>query len=128
MTTTFMVQLTLQETQCYSCATWFGMDADFYKNRLADHKDFYCPNGHAQRFVSETDAEKYKRLLNAERDHAASLRAQRDQAQASARAHKGQATRLRNRAVAGVCAFCNRHFTNVEKHVANKHPEQPTDE
>lgn len=42
----------------------------------------------------------------------------------SAAAYKGHATRIRNRIKNGVCpAGCNRHFDNVQRHIATKHPD-----
>jgi hypothetical protein len=59
-----------------------------------------------------------------ERRRAGRLAAERDQAEASARAHKGHATRLKNRAQAGMCPHgCNRHFKDLERHCKNKHPD-----
>jgi hypothetical protein len=52
--------------------------------------------------------------------------ATRDLLQAEERSHvstKGQLTKARNRAKAGLCPCCNRHFTNVERHVKSKHPD-----
>ncbi len=35
---------------------------------------------------------------------------------------KGKVTKLRNRAKAGLCTLgCNRHFTNLQNHMASKH-------
>jgi len=34
-----------------------------------------------------------------------------------------QLTKVRNRIRAGICPFCTRHFTDLERHVASKHPE-----
>jgi hypothetical protein len=48
-------------------------------------------------------------------------------AEHSARAYKGQATRLRNRAKAGVCPCCKRTVSQLARHMASKHPDFSTD-
>jgi hypothetical protein len=55
-----------------------------------------------------------------------------DQAQAAehrARAYKGHATRIRNRAAAGVCPVdgCRRHFADLGRHMAGQHPDYSKD-
>jgi hypothetical protein len=43
---------------CYLCATQFSMDDALFDKRVADHRDFYCPNGHKQQFIGKTEDEK----------------------------------------------------------------------
>lgn len=38
-------------------------------------------------------------------------------------AYKGNVTKLKKRASAGLCPCCNRHFTNLQRHIASKHPD-----
>lgn len=38
-------------------------------------------------------------------------------------AARGQVTRLKNRAAAGVCPCCNRTFHQLVRHMAAKHPD-----
>ena len=38
-------------------------------------------------------------------------------------AAKGQISKLKKRASAGVCPCCNRSFQNLRRHMGNKHPE-----
>lgn len=110
--------------RCCNCGTPFWMADDLYGYRIADHESFYCPNGHRQHFLGESDAERYKRLLRQAEDRVASVRAERDQAEASRRAWKGQTTRLRNRAAAGACPFCGESVYQMARHVERKHPDE----
>lgn len=82
-----------------------------------------CPAGHSWHYTGENREQKLERQLERERNEAARQRAMRDQAEASARAHKGHATRLRKRAQAGLCPHCNRHFKDLERHCRSQHPE-----
>jgi hypothetical protein len=124
MSMTVQIDLTLVESQCGECGVWFGFDERFYNARRNDHRSWYCPNGHRRAFLGETEAQRLQRLLNSERDHRASVAAERDQYAASLRTTTGHVTRLRKRATAGACPFgCRRHFVNLERHVATKHPD-----
>lgn len=116
---------TLTAVSCYRCGIGFGLPTAYYNDRVNDRADWYCPNGHGQRFVGETEAEKLTRILKNERDHKASVIADRDQALASLRATRGVVTKLRKRAVAGACPFgCKRHFADLQRHVESRHAGQ----
>jgi uncharacterized protein with PIN domain len=109
---------------CADCGTPFWMDSQLESQRRSDHRNFYCPNGHTNFWPQETEAEKYKRLYGAAEDRVARIRAERDQAEASRRAWKGQTTKLRNRAAAGACPFCGAGVYQLARHVARKHAEE----
>jgi hypothetical protein len=122
MTVAVYTAVNLEPVTCFRCGVIFGLPDDFYANRKRDQDNWFCPNGHEQHFIGETEAAKFRRLWKAEQDRAAALSADRDQVQASLTATKGVVTKLRKRAITGTCAFCHRHFANVERHVATKHP------
>jgi hypothetical protein len=127
---------TLEPETCCSCGCAYGMPADLRAARLRDGEWFYCPNGHKQHYVkTEVDrlreelAQAQRRQVLAETRATAAY----DQAQAaerSARAYRGVATRVKNRAAAGVCPVvpCRRHFTDLQSHMASEHPEYPRSE
>jgi len=83
----------------------------------------YCPLGHSYFIAAQGKAAELEKRLLRERECSARLAAERDQAEASARAQKGHATRLRKRAKAGVCPCCNRTFKQLARHMATKHPD-----
>jgi hypothetical protein len=127
---------TLKPTTCASCGIAFGLPKEFMDARQGDGRAFYCPNGHELSW-HETEADRLrKRLEEADRRRARAetrATAAEDQAQAaerSARAYRGVATRVKNRAAAGVCpvAPCRRHFTDLQSHMASEHPEYPRSE
>lgn len=115
------------DSTCCACGVVFWMTQQMYDRLLQSHKAFYCPNGHSQSFIAETEAQKYKRLYGQAEDRAAAARAERDQAEASRRAWKGQVTRLRKQVIEGSCPFCGQHLRDLERHVARQHPNEQAD-
>lgn len=116
---------------CYKCKEPFAISMETYRVLQRSHRDFHCPWGHAQHYVEgETEAQRLRRERDqliqrvAQRDDAIQeMRQAHDHEKKRAAAFKGQVTRLRNRAKAGVCPCCSRHFENLERHMANKHPD-----
>lgn len=93
---------------------------------------FYCPNGHPQHYVSgESECTTLRRERDRLKQEQARLqdaiRHERERAEHErnrANGYKGAATRMKNRARAGVCPCCNRHFVNLERHMTAKHSEE----
>ncbi len=119
---------------CTRCGVLFGMPDGFLDNRRDDKRSFHCPNGHSMSYT-ESEADRLRRERNrlkqaiAQReDEARHERAMREVAERSASAYKGQVTKLKRRAKAGVCPCCNRHFINLERHMASKHPDMNPEE
>ena len=117
---------------CYkaTCGMTFGVPESWERDRRDDHGNFYCPNGHCQGFLDQSEAEKQReRAERAERDaqwqKGCAERAQRraGAAEHQARAFKGVVTRTKKRIACGVCIACHRSFPNLRAHMAMKHPE-----
>ncbi len=136
---TTVAELKMATEVCCTCGMAFAMPLDYQTRRKNDHDWFYCPAGHAQHYNVKSDVEKlHDKLAQAAKDREyleAELKSrtwERDYLQGSARAYKGQVTMLKKRAAAGVCPCCNRHFTALERHMAEKHPgyavQEPTAE
>lgn len=123
--------VTLDNETCIKCGVIFGIEVEFHKRLRNDRpsKNFYCTNGHPMIYDGETEAGRLARELNQVKDDISRVRADRDQIEASRRAFKGQATRLRNRAIAGQCPVCGESVYQLGRHMARKHPdEQPEEE
>ena len=107
---------------CYTCGIPFGLPVEYQRRLLEEARQttFYCPNGHGQCYVGRTATEK---LADA-KDENLSLRQRLDQAEADAARKGKQLTSLKKRVNAGLCPHCNRHFTNLERHIAGKHQRQ----
>lgn len=111
--------------ECGDCNVLWAMTAHFIKSRRADLKGWKCPNGHSWVFHDgPTEEEQLKKEASRLRDRIAAEQARADQTEASLRATRGVVTRQKRqlgRVQNGVCPKCNRHFVNLERHMANKH-------
>lgn len=109
------------------------MAAATYRTARARGKSFvfFCPHGHEQFFtVGETEADKLRRERDQLKQQAARLieeasdaRREADTERRRSAAARGQVTKLKKRAAAGVCPCCNRTFQDLARHMAGKHPE-----
>ncbi|MGH2556397.1 MAG: hypothetical protein ACRDHO_11845 [Actinomycetota bacterium] len=112
---------------CGLCGVDFAWPDWMNKKSREDGSSFYCPNGHRIGY-GETENDKLQQRL---RSMEARLQHERDQREATERslaAKKGQVTKLKKRVGKGVCPCCNRHFVNVERHMASEHPEYSEEE
>jgi len=111
------------------CGMRHGIPAELRRHQLrvqdqgGDPVTVYCPLGHAHIPAGESTADRLTRQLREERDRAAYARAAQDQAEASARAYKGVATKARKRAAAATCPCCKRSFVQLRRHLESKHPD-----
>lgn len=117
------------------CRLSFAMPSGFKKERLLDHGEFFCPRGHRQFFLGETEETKLKRQLEAKQADVDRERRWREMAERSLVAQRALATRARNetkrlkeRVANGVCPFpgCKRAFKAemaLTRHLKTKHPE-----
>lgn len=118
----------LVTTSCW-CGMHHAVPQELREKQERDHRDgrkqvdIYCPLGHSYIIAGEGEAARLERRLVQERERSARIDAEREQAEAKARAQKGHATRLRKRAQAGVCPCCKRTFKQLARHMENKHPE-----
>lgn len=123
--TTLVYTAKLVVTNCW-CGIRLAIPDSLYRERAERHpgSEVWCPLGHQFVYGGDAEAEKLKRQLKWAEDQAASARAERDQAEASRRAWKGQATKLRNRVVVGECPFCGQHLRDLSRHLARIHPDE----
>lgn len=117
-----LLQNDLKTQTCGECGIVFAAPAAFWEDRHRHHnKNFYCPNGHARVFLGETEAEKYKRLYEAEK-------AEKERKDRQLAAAQRQAKKIKNRIANGVCPCCHRTFSNLQRHMGTKHPDFKTQE
>lgn len=127
---TFGATVTMAVTTCWKCGMPFGIPKSIDDNLRRTHETFYCPSGHGQCYCGKSNEEKLKAALEAKQreieyaNREITRQAQRRQCvENSLRVTKGHMTRLKKRVGRGVCPCCNRHFANVENHMASQHPE-----
>jgi hypothetical protein len=113
----------LDGIECASCGMLFGITQTYLRKRLEDHKGFYCPNGHANYFPQETEAERLRGQLEFARNRARGEERRREVAERSLAATKGVVTKLKKRVANGVCPCCNRHFADLQRHMDGQHPD-----
>src|SRR5882724_3119522 len=105
------------------CGISFAVPEWWYTGKKRNHSWFYCPNGHHQHFVEESDVEKARRERDIARQQVA--RAEQEAAVAQkgwAKAEK-EAKKLKKRAAAGTCPCCSRTVSQLERHMKTKHPQ-----
>jgi len=114
---------------CAACGIVFGISPSYEAILRRSGKDFYCPNGHSLSF-GESEADKLRRERDRLKQQASRLldaaSEQREIANLERRraaAARGQVTKLKKRAAAGVCPCCNRTFSDLARHMAGQHPE-----
>jgi predicted Zn-ribbon and HTH transcriptional regulator len=124
MPATIDVRLDLEPTDCINCGVWFAVPSRLLKAQQRDGKDFYCPNGHPMVYRDSEIAWAKRHAAEAQAE-AAQLRALKVQLENDlldqAREIK-TLKRARNRLHAGVCDQCQRTFSNLQRHMADKHP------
>ena len=86
---------------CYTCKMYFGMTAEFYKQRQEDHNDFYCPSGNAQFFSEKGSEEKLRASLQEETEKRTKAEACCRTTKRSLISTKGVVTKLKKKIEAG---------------------------
>lgn len=127
----------LDRTNCPECGVIFGIPEELMKKLREKGTTFYCPNGHKLHFGdSENDRLRRERdrlkQQMAEKDDAIErrdrwLEDQRKDIEHEKRRHaatKGNLTKAKKRANAGVCPHCTRTFANMATHIRHMHPEK----
>jgi hypothetical protein len=118
-TEVFTATQTFETEDCYKCGVVFAMTEDFRQRRLRDRKEFYCPNGHGQHYLRESEGQKIQHL----EARLASAGEARDHYKRSRDTMRGVVTKMKKRIGKGSCPCCKRHFTNVERHMKSQHPD-----
>lgn len=120
--------MTDQTISCGQCGIAFCVPVGWYQHRCRSHETFWCPNGHPRAFKGQSEEEALRlerdRLKQQQAHYEDRLRAEREHREAAERrasAARGQVTKLKKRAAAGVCPCCNRQFVDLQRHMSTKH-------
>jgi hypothetical protein len=122
---------TLEIVTCW-CGIRHAIPDNLHRQARSDPEFVvFCPLGH--KWVHrKSDAQVEREKREAAEERATRLRAQLDQTRAEAehqaakaRGYKGALVQAKKRSAKGVCpvAGCKRHFVDVQRHVASKHPD-----
>jgi hypothetical protein len=123
------IQQRFEVIYCCNCSMPFAVPGTIRGTWIDQGTTFYCPVGHSQHYTETTVQKLRKEIENADRrakwhaENAANERAARERTERRLSAAKGQQTKLRNRVKHGVCPCCTRTFSNLQRHMANQHPE-----
>ena len=105
----------LHTLTCGACGTPFAMEERLYRKKAEEHAEFYCPNGHCRQFCGKTEAQKLRELLDEQaRKYASELNLRL--------AAETELNYIKKRISRGVCPCCKRSFSNVHRHIEQKHP------
>lgn len=119
MPTTLAFTGELTVTSCW-CGISVAIPSQLYAEAQRRHTSIYCPVGHT--FVySNTETDRLKAEVERLQNTVARKDSEVASAIASARAARGNVTKLKNRIANGVCPHCTRHFANLQRHIATKH-------
>lgn len=118
--------LQMETIICYKCAIPFAVPSNYKRHLQSSQDDFFCPNGHEQRYTKSTEQilrekikdqeETFQRRLNWANQDNEMLKKERT-------VLKGKITRIKNRISNGMCPCCNRTFQNLVSHMKTKHPD-----
>jgi hypothetical protein len=113
--------LRLVVVQCCECFIEYGIPDEMNQRALqkTSNVNVYCPNGHQWHYIGKSLEEQ----LRAAKAQAVQAADQQRAAERQVSAMRGEMTKLRKRAAAGVCPCCKRSFVNVRRHMTSKHPD-----
>jgi len=108
----------------HGCGHFVALPPDVLEKRRQDGETFWCPFGHPLSFNQTENARLKAELYAVKQDR---LRA----VEAAGKARREldgalvEIGKLHKRVQGGVCPYCKRTFRQMQRHMANKHPERP---
>lgn len=122
--------LTCVVAECITCGVPFTVPLTVYEEHRKRGGYHHCSNGHSQgwskdRSKEEKDRQELARLRQQQVQwdwERRELLTQADHERRRAAASRGQVTKLKKRAAAGVCPCCNRTFQDLARHMSGQHP------
>lgn len=129
--TAISVDVTLATINCGGCGGTYAINERYRKKKQQEGGSWTCPyckvgwgysnNSDNARLKAELERERRRREWAESRAKEEEAAAEHERRRANG--YKGQLTKTKKRAAAGVCPCCTRHFTNLQRHMASKHPE-----
>lgn len=119
---TFTETVQMVTEACCNCGVVFAMTYAFKAEKLKRKgESFFCPNGHDQCYLGESDKDKAARLERELQVAASAKRFAESRLADEQERHKRELKRIEKRSCAGVCLECHRTFSNVARHMKTKH-------
>ncbi len=103
--------------QCRTCGVIGTVPEVVWDQQQAEGGFHFCSNGHQWGWTKENSE---REQLRRERDRLRQQLAERDDAIVAA---EKKIKQLNRRAAAGTCPCCQRTFSNMTRHMNNKHPD-----
>lgn len=121
---------------CGACGGTYAINERYRQERQNKGETWHCPYCNCEwGYTGNSDNEKLRRELVAERERLASARRMIESTQAEAEhfrksrdTMKGLLHREKKRVGNGVCPCCNRSFQNLKAHMKTKHPNHGAEE
>jgi len=112
--------ISFEMVRCCSCGVAFMLESNYKSRRLEDGEEFYCPNGHPQRYTESTQAK-----LNIATAEISRLKSQVQLERDQKAATETSLLRIKKRVSAGTCPCCHRTVGQLARHMKSKHPKYP---
>ena len=112
----------LEVSTCPSCYILYAAPKKLFERKQSGGGDWYCPNGHSIRYTDNTEdklrreRDRLKQQLAEKDDEIVAIRNQRN-------AETAKLANLQKRSAAGTCQCCHRTFSQLARHMKQKHPE-----
>ena len=122
------INVKCETIQCFKCHVIFAVEIQTREHYLDTGDNFWCPNGHRQRYIEskigklEKQLKHKQKLLEWAEQDAVNARQDATNAKNSLRSEKGAKTKLKKRIANGVCPCCHRNFVNLGRHMTSQHP------
>jgi len=117
-----IVQADLIQETCPNCGVLYAIPETLHAKGIEykAQRSIYCPNGHAWHYTGTTHAQQLQQAQEKANALASQLQEERRIREMAEKRIEG----MKRRSAAGTCQFCKRTFSQLSKHVINKHPEQ----
>jgi len=119
-----IIKTSLVTHTCLTCGIQYAIPDDYDQELRKNHREFYCPRGHAQYYPSETEEERLRKALLKEQKKRKEYQEEYTKLNRQLNDTLEQYGKLKKRVNAGVCPYCRRHFANVEQHIQSKHKDK----
>lgn len=107
---------------CGECGGTYAVSERYRKQKAEEGGSWNCPYCRTSWGYVTSALERVQKELARAEAKAQRMSDEAETAEARRRSQKAATTRLKKRAAAGLCPCCNRHFTNLHRHMKTQHP------